>query len=122
MRGASLLETVNTTGRRCENNSRRRFADGAGPQRTAGLVGADDDARGPGLRTDKREFAWRDCIRKETFASAQQDRIDEQQDFVSKPVFEQHWRQRRAAPEDQVRPVLLLNAANAFDDVRSKAL
>ena len=37
-------------------------------------------------------------------------------------MFEQRRCQRRAAREDQVRAVLRLDAANALDDVRSKAL
>src|SRR5262245_56988972 len=37
-------------------------------------------------------------------------------------MFEQHRCQRRATPEDQVRAVLRLDAANALDDVRSKTL
>src|SRR3954469_17984958 len=37
-------------------------------------------------------------------------------------MLEQRRRQRGAAPEDQVRAVLRLDAANALDDVRSKAL
>jgi len=48
--------------------SRRRFVEGTGPQRSAGPVSADDDARGRSLRVDEREFAWRGSIRKETFA------------------------------------------------------
>src|SRR5260221_770496 len=36
-------------------------------------------------------------------------------------MFEQRRYQRGAAPEDEVRPVLRLDAANALDDVRSKA-
>ena len=43
---------------------------GAGPQRPAGLVGADDDARAHSLRADEREFAWRGSLRKDTFAGA----------------------------------------------------
>ena len=50
--------------------SRRRIVEGAGPQRPAGSVGADDDARGHGLGADEREFARRGSIRKETFACA----------------------------------------------------
>ena len=50
--------------------SRRRVVEGAGPQRPAGSVGADDDARGRSLRADEREFAWRGSFRKETFACA----------------------------------------------------
>jgi hypothetical protein len=50
--------------------SRRRFVEGAGPQRSAGPVSADDDARGRSLRVDESEFAWRGSIRKETFACA----------------------------------------------------
>src|SRR3954466_8391110 len=37
-------------------------------------------------------------------------------------MFEQRRCQRGATPEDQVRTVLRLDAANALDDVRSKAL
>jgi len=51
-----------------------------------------------------------------------QNRNDEQQDLISKPVFEQRRCQRRAAPDDQVRPGLRLDPANALDDVRSKGL
>jgi hypothetical protein len=60
------------TARESSNNlgSRRRVVEGAGPQRPAGPVGADDDARGRSLRADEREFAWRGSIRKETFACA----------------------------------------------------
>src|SRR5262249_12668519 len=48
----------------------RCVAEEAGPQRPAGPVGADDDARGHSLRADERELAWRGAIRKETFAFA----------------------------------------------------
>jgi hypothetical protein len=61
-------------------------------------------------------------VRKETFPFAQQDWIDEQQDLVRKPVFEQHQCQRRTAPEDHAWPVHRLDAANVLDDVRAKAL
>src|SRR2546421_10615270 len=37
-------------------------------------------------------------------------------------MFEQRRCQRGATPEDEVRAVLRLDAANALDDVRSKAL
>src|SRR5258705_7944081 len=37
-------------------------------------------------------------------------------------MFEQRRSQRGASPEDKVRAVLRLDAANALDDVRSKAL
>jgi hypothetical protein len=47
---------------------------------------------------------------------------NEQQDIVRKRVFEQHRCQRRTAPEDQAWPVHRLDAANALDNVRSKAL
>jgi len=57
-----------------------------------------------------------------TLPRAQQDRIDDQQDFIRKPMFEQRRCQRGATPEDKVRAVLRLDAANALDDVRSKAL
>src|SRR6266852_6789204 len=57
-----------------------------------------------------------------TLPRAQQDRIDDQQDFIRKPMFEQRRCQRGATPEDKVRAVLRLDAVNALDDVRSKAL
>ena len=47
----------------------RRRVEGAGPQRPAGPIGADDDARGRRLRADDREFAWRGRG-KEAFACA----------------------------------------------------
>src|SRR5271156_2395301 len=65
---------------------------------------------------------WRGSLRKEALPRAQQDRIDDQQDFLRKPMFEQRRCQRGAAPEDKIRAVLRLDVANALDDVRSKAL
>ena len=59
-----------TIERNTDVGSRRCFVEGAGPQRSAGPVSADDDARGRSLRVDEREFAWRGSIRKETFAGA----------------------------------------------------
>jgi hypothetical protein len=53
---------------------------------------------------------------------AQQDRKDDQQDFIRKTVFEQRRCQRGATRKDNVRAVLRLDAANALDDVRSKPL
>src|SRR6266852_6625808 len=57
-----------------------------------------------------------------TLPRAQQDRIDGQHDFIRKPMFEQRRSQRGATPEDKVRAVLRLDAANALDDVRPQAL
>src|SRR5229473_7437909 len=56
-----------------------------------------------------------------TLPRAQQDRIDDQQDFIRKPMFEQRRCQRGATPEEKVRAVLRLDPANALDDVRPKA-
>ena len=53
---------------------------------------------------------------------AQQDRIDHQQDFIRKPMFEQRRCQRGATREHKVRTVLRLDAANALDEVRPNAL
>ena len=53
---------------------------------------------------------------------AQRDWIDGHHDFIRKPMFKRRRCQRGAAPEDKVRAVLRLDAANALDDVRSKAL
>src|SRR5947209_17765119 len=64
----------------------------------------------------------RGSLRKEALPRAQQDRIDGQQDFIRKPMFEQRRCQRGATPEDEVRAVLRLDAANVLDNVRSKAL
>jgi hypothetical protein len=50
------------------------------------------------------------------------DRIDDQQDFIRKPMFEQRRCQRGATREDKVRAVLRFDSANALDDVLSKAL
>src|SRR5204862_3990862 len=90
--------------------------------RSGDLVSAEDDARRHGLRADELEGAWRGSLRKEALPRAQQDRIDGQQDFIRKRMFEQRRCQRGAAPEDEVRAVLRLDAANALDDVRSNGL
>src|SRR6516162_4698307 len=65
---------------------------------------------------------WRGFLRKEALPRAQQDRVDDQQDFIRKPMFEQRRCQRGATREDKVRAVLRLDAANALDEVRSKPL
>jgi hypothetical protein len=46
----------------------------------------------------------------------------DQQDFIRKPMFEQRRYQRGATREGKVRAVLRFDAANALDDVLSKAL
>src|SRR6266853_2469372 len=61
-------------------------------------------------------------LRKDALPRAQQDRIDDQQDFIRKPMLEQRRCQRGATRKDKVRAVLRLDAANAPDDVRSEAL
>src|SRR6185437_12729320 len=53
-----------------------------------------------------------------TTKASYQDRKHQQQNFIGKPVFEQHRSQSRAAPDNQLRPALRLDAANALDDVR----
>src|SRR6266705_1183230 len=94
----------------------------SGLQRPGDLVSIEDDAGRKGFRADELECAWRGSLRKEALPRAQQDRINGQQDFIRKPVFEDCRCQRGATPEDKVRAVLRLDAANARDDVRSKAL
>ena len=79
---------------------------GARPQRPGGPVGAEDDARGPSLRGDEREFAWRGSIREEAFAFAYEDWIGQEHDFIGEAVFDQHWGEGGAATEDQIRAVL----------------
>ena len=95
--------------------------EGPGPQRSGRCVGADDDTRGGSFRAGEREFARWSPVGKKTFPFAQQDWIDEQQNLIRKPLLEQHRCQRRTAPEDQVRPALRLDVANALDDVLSEA-
>ena len=75
---------------------------------------------GVACRADELECACRGSLRKEALPRAQQDRIDDQHDFIRKPMFEQRRCQRGATREDKVRAVLRLDAANALDDVRSK--
>src|SRR4051812_6107900 len=74
-------------------------------------------ARGCGLRADESEFARVGPVRKEAFALAQQDRADEEQNLIDQSLLEQHGRQRRASPDDEVRAILCLDAANTFNDV-----
>src|SRR5215471_16835707 len=91
-------------------------------QRSSSLVGIDDDARRQSFRAIERKCAWRSSLRKKAFPFAQQDRIDQQKHLIHKPMLEQRRSQRRAAPGNQVRAVLRLDAANAIHDVRSNAL
>ena len=69
--------------------------------------------------TSSNERAGVPCA---ALSRAQQDRIDGQHNFIRKPMLKQRRCQRGAAPEDKVRTDVRLDAANAFDDVRSKAL
>ncbi len=55
-------------------------------------------ARERGLRADESEFARVNTVRKEAFAPAQQDRVDEQHNLVDQSLPEQHRRQRRTSP------------------------
>src|SRR6266545_2799772 len=93
-----------------------------GLQRPGDLVSIEDDAGRKASRADELERASRGSLRKEALPRAHQDRIDGQQDFIREPMLEQHRCQRGAAPEDEVRAVQRLDAANARDDVRSEAL
>jgi len=95
---------------------------GGGTQRSKRRVGADEEARGHSVRAGQCESARQDPVRKEMFPFTQQDWIDEQQDLIRKPLFEQHRCQRRTAPEDQAWPVHRLDSVNALNDVRSKTL
>src|SRR5260370_11456236 len=87
----------------------------SGLQRPSGLIAVDDDPGRQSFRAGELECPWRSPLCKEALSYTQQD-------LIGKPVFEQHRCQRRAAPDDQVRSVLRLDAANALNDVRSKAL
>jgi hypothetical protein len=57
-------------------------------------ISVHEHARGHGLRDDESEFARVSTVRKEAFAPAQQDRVDEQQNLVDQSLLEQHGRQR----------------------------
>ncbi len=72
------------------------------------------------FRADELEGARRGSLREEALPRAQQHRIDDQQDFIRKPVFEQRRRQRGATPQDEVGAVVGLDAADALDDVGSE--
>src|SRR5205085_5852468 len=94
----------------------------SGLQRPGDLVSSEDDPGRKCVRADELECAWRGSLRKEALPRTQQDRIDGQQDFIRKSMFEQRRCQRGATPEDEVRAVLRLDAVNVLDDVRPKAL
>src|SRR5256714_14296864 len=93
-----------------------------GLQSPGDIVSIEDDAGRKCLRVDELECVCRSSLRKEALPRAQQDGIDAQQDFIGKPMFEQRRCQRGASPEDKVGAAPRLDAANARDQVRSKAL
>ena len=59
---ADYYKNSRTPSKVSDVGSPRRVVEGAGPQRPAGPVRADDDARGHSLGADEREFAWRRSI------------------------------------------------------------
>jgi len=61
----------------------------SGLQRAGDLVGTEDDAGWHRFRADELEGACRGSLGKEALARAQQDRVDDQQDFIRKRIFEQ---------------------------------
>src|SRR5205823_10378604 len=86
------------------------------------LVATEDDACRRCIRADELELSCGGSFRKEALPRAQQDRRDDQQDLIRKPMFEQRRCQRGATRQDKVPAVLRLDAANALDDVWSNAL
>lgn len=60
--------------------------------------------------------------RNEALPGSRKNRIDDQQYFICKNVFEQRRCQRGTSPDDKARAVLRLDAANTIDKVRSDAL
>ena len=70
---------------------------GARPQRPLGLVGAEDEARGPSLRGEDARVRVAGSIREEAFAYALEDWTGEQHDFIGEAVFDQHWGEGGAA-------------------------
>ena len=99
-----------------------RVGKGSGSKRSNGSIRVQKHARGCGLRADESEFARLGAVRKEALACAQQDRVDEQQNFVDQPLHEQHGREGRASPDDQVSAVLRFDAAKTLHDIRAKVL
>src|SRR5580698_7973708 len=91
-------------------------------QRPGELVRTEDDPRRHSLRADKLERTWRRPLRKDALPRTQQDWIHNQQHFIRERMLQQRRCQRRAAREDKVRTILRLDAPNALNDVRSKAL
>ena len=62
--------------------SAARVGERFGSQRSNWSISVHEHARGRGLRADESEFARVSTVRKEAFAPAQQDRVDEQQNLV----------------------------------------
>jgi hypothetical protein len=86
--------------------SAARLGERFGSQRSNGSIGVYEHTRRSGLRANESEFARVSTIRKEAFAPAQQDRVDEQQNLVDQSLLKKHGRQRRTSPDDEVRAVL----------------
>jgi hypothetical protein len=58
------------------------------------------------IGADEGEFSRPNTVRREAFAPAQQERVDDQHSLVDESVFEQKGRRRRTTPDYQVRAVL----------------
>jgi hypothetical protein len=61
----------------------------AGLQRPGNLVRTEDNCGRKCFGADELELACRRSLRKEAFSRTQQHRIDDQQDFIGKPMVEQ---------------------------------
>src|SRR5260370_30492736 len=68
--------------------SAARVGERFGSQRSNVSISVHEHARGRGLRADESEFARVSTVRKEAFAPAQQDRVDEQQNLVDQSLLE----------------------------------
>ena len=73
----------------CPQQSQRMPAVGLSVlQRADDLVVVEEDAGLRCFRAQEFEGAWQRSFRKEAFSYTQEDRVDDQQDFVHKPMFE----------------------------------
>ena len=74
-----------------------RVVELCGLQGPGELVKSEDGAGRHCFRADELEGAWRGSLREEAFPLAQENGIDDQQDFIGKPMFEQRRYQRGRA-------------------------
>lgn len=94
----------------------------AGPHRSCGLVGADDDAGGGGLRAGQPEFSGRCRVGEQPLSLSQQNGKHQQDQLVGKALLDQDRGEGGAAPDDEIWTFASFDLAQALDDVGAKAL